>query len=565
MFGDDSLIEPPEFGPTAAGGATWIENWFRPTITATMLTCLVVALTGLLSRIVAGWRGPHYIVFAFLVSWEGIQSERLLRRRGPAYSGHLRYRAVEALLILVLFRLIRDLPLGWDALWASVRRWWADVNAFLDVGFYLGGMGILVLWVLAIAITKRLYQLEVHPSEMPPDPASPTYDRWASGHGQRVDRQAVLGDIVHWYFMGGVGLLLFTGLARFDIPALYPHAPPPLSGLVVNALVYFALGLALISQAHFSILQAFWRLGRIEVSSRLGTRWAWLAFAFLALIMLLALALPTGYSLGLPQAISFLVTTVVGAVSFVFSTLFYLISLLFGLLLSLLGMQQKATALPRPTLAPPPSFAPSTPGTASNVPWFEVLKSVLFWGIFLAIVAYSVYHFFRERRGLFPGFEGRLLGRLFAWLRGLWRRTRHWSAQARKTIVRRLSQRTGLQEPAGLLQVVRLSRLSPRQRVRYFYLSILRRADRIDHGRLPQQTPYEYGTRLAEDIPEVAPDMATLTQAFVEARYSQRSPDEQRANVIKKIWRRARAALARRRRSRQHNPSVREESGELAG
>ena len=549
MSGNDPLAAPPDFKSTVAGGAIWIEDWFRPTVTAAMLTCLVVAFAGLLSRLVEGWHGPHYVVFAFLVSWEGIQSERLLRRRGPAYFGRFRYRAVEAFLILVLFRLIRDLPLGANALWADVRRWWVDLGAFVDLEFYLGGVSILALWIIAIAITKKLYELEVHPSEIPPDPTSPAYDRWISSHSQRVDRQAVLQDIVHWYFVCGVVLLLLTGLARIDIPFLYPHVPPPLSGLVINALVYFILGLGLISQAHFSILRASWRFGRIDVSPHLGTRWAWLAVGFLALIMIVALALPTGYSVGLPQAVSLVVTIAVGILSFVFSTLFYLISLLVGLLLSALGAKEGAAVPQEPLSVPTPSVS-SALGTASNVTWLELLKSILFWGIFLAIVAYSVYHFLRERQGLFPALEGSLLGRLFAWVRGLWRRTRYWSTRARETIVRRLARRPDLQASAGLLRIMRLSRLSPRQRVRYFYLSVLRRAARIEHGRLPQQTPYEYSATLAERIPEAASDMVTLTQAFVDARYSQRSLNEQEANVVKRVWQRARAVLARKRGSR---------------
>jgi len=547
-----------------AGGAAWIENWFRPTVTAAMLTCLVVAFVELVSRIVPGWRGPHYVAFAFLVSWEGIQSERLLRRRRPGYSGHFRYRAVEAVIILVLFKLIRYVPLGWDVLWADVRQWGADASTFLDTGFIVGGICILDLWMTAIAITKNLYLLEVHPSEIPPDPTSPNYDRWSSAYGQRVDRQAVLRDIVHHYFWGGVVLLLLAGLTRFDVSFLDLHAPPPLSGLVVNAMFYFVLGLVLISQAHFSILQVSWRVERIDVSPRLGTRWAWQAVAFLALITVVALVLPTGYSVGLPQAIAFVANLIVGALYFIISSVFYLLALLLGLVLSALGLRAEPMAYPRPTPQQPP-LLPGDPGTPSNLPWLELLKSVLFWGVFLAIVGYSVYHFLRERRGLFPGFEGSLLARLLAWLRALWQRTRQWSAQVRQAVATRLGRRSEQQERFGPWRVIRLSRLSPRQRVRYFYLSVLRRAARTGHGRRPQQTPHEYSATLAGCVPETAPEVATLTRAFVEARYSQRSLSEQEANVIKRVWQRVRATLARRRRSHRSSSNTQEESHELAG
>lgn len=565
MSGNDSWGRASEAGLAVAGGAAWIENWFRPTVTAAMLTCLVLAFVGLASRIVPGWRGLHYVAFAFVACWEGIQSERLLRHRGPGFSDHLRYRAVEAAVILMLFKLIRYLPLGWDALWADVLRWVREPGVLLDYGFIVGGMSVLALWMTAIVITKNLYLLEVHPGEIPPGPASPDYDQWSSTYGQRVDRQAVLRDVVHQFFWGGVVLLLLTGLARFDVPILYQHAPPPLSGLVVNALIYFSLGLMLISQAHFSILQVSWRVERIDVSPRLGTRWAWQAIAFLALIMVVALALPTGYSVGLPQAIAYVAHLIVKVLYFIVSSVFYLLALLLGLILYALGLRAEPMPSQRPSPAQFPSLPPSDPRTTSSFPWFELLKSVLFWGIFLAILSYSVYHFLRERRGLLPSFEGRLLGRLIAWLRTLCWRTRRWSAQARQVVADRLGRRFDQRERFGSWRIIRLSQLSPRQRVRYFYLSVLRRAARAGHSRRPQQTPYEYGATLAEHVPEAAPDVVALTQAFVEARYSRRAPDDQETNVIKAIWQRVRATLARRRRFQVSNQGAQEASDGSAG
>ena len=565
MSGNDRLTQNPEIGSTAAGGATWVENWFRPTVTAAMLTCLVVAFVGLVSRIMPSWHGSHYVAFAFVVSWAGIQAERLLQRRGPDYSGHFRYRAVEAVVILVLLKLMGYVTLGWDALLTDIRRWGTDAAIFLDEGFIIGGMGILCLWAAAIAITKNLYLLEVHSSEIPPGPGLPNYDRWTLAPGQRIDRQAVLHDIARLYFWGGAASLVFTGLTRFDIPILYRYTPPPLSGLVVNVMIYFALGLALISQAHFSILQVSWRIRRIDVSPRLGTRWAWLAVSFLALIMALALTLPTGYSVGLPQAIAFMMTAMMRVMSFVGTWLLYLIALLLGALVNALGLREGPTASRRPPPAQLPSLLPGSQGDASTLPLLELLKSILFWGILLVIVGYSVYHFLRERRGLLPGLEGGLLGRLIAWLHTLWQGTQSWSTRARKAIASRLSRRPDPGKPVGRWRLIRLSRLSPRQQVRYFYLSVLRRAARTGHTREPQQTPYEYGQAVAKCLPEVAPEMTTLTQAFVEARYSQRIQDEQEADAIKKVWQRVRATLTRRKHSEQGETIAQLRRGGRAG
>jgi hypothetical protein len=262
--------------------------------------------------------------------------------------------------------------------------------------------------------------------------------------------------------------------------------------------------------------------------------------------MVLALALPTGYSMGLPQAISSTVMAFVGVLQFIVSALIYLAALLLSFFLNILGLQAKPTALQRsrPQL---PSVRPSDPSAIISIPWFELLKSMLFWGILLAILSYSVYQFLREREGLLPRLEAGLLHRLIVWLRGLFQHSRHWSAKVRGAIARRLSRRPGPSLTFGPWRVIRLAQLSPGQRVRYFFLSVLRRAARVGYGRGLQQTPYEYSATLAERIPETGADVVRLTQAFVEARYSQRPMDEQEVSVIQQIWKRTRAALARKR------------------
>jgi hypothetical protein len=546
--------------PMPAGGATWVENWFRPTVVAAMLTCIVVAFVELAGRVVPGWRGPHYIVFAFLVAWVGIQSERLLQHRGPDYA-RWRYRVVEVVIVLIAFKLIRYLPLGWDVLEADVRLWAANPGAFLDSGFIYGGIAVLTLWLTAITITKSLYLMEVHPSEIPPDPTSPDYDWWISDYGRRVDRKAVLKGIIGSYFQGGILLLILTGLARLSVPVLFKHTPPPLSGSVINALIYFALGLALISQAHFGVLQFSWRVQRLRVSPLLGTRWAWQTVACLALIVVVALVLPTGYSVGLPQAIIWVVTATANILFGAVSLLLYLLMLLLGWLATLLGFQQVQESASKPSLPQMPSVPQGGTGAVSTLTWLELLRSVVFWGIFLAILGYSIYHFFRERPGLFPGLEGGLLARLIAWWRELWRRGLRVSARARQTIIQRLSRRLGERGPLQPWRIIRLSRLSPRQRVRYFYLSVLRRAARAGHVRRLHQTPYEYQALLSEQVPEATQDMETLTQTFVVARYSQHPVSDRESNVVKEIWRRVRAILARKR----ARLKAQEESGELAG
>lgn len=92
-----------------------------------------------------------------------------------------------------------------------------------------------------------------------------------------------------------------------------------------------------------------------------------------------------------------------------------------------------------------------------------------------------------------------------------------------------------------------LRRLSPRNLVRYFYLSTARRASRAGQPREPGQTPYEYRSSLGRRFSELEPDLSGLTEAFVQARYSPRPVEKEDAERVRPLWQRIKAALQRRR------------------
>ena len=66
-----------------------------------------------------------------------------------------------------------------------------------------------------------------------------------------------------------------------------------------------------------------------------------------------------------------------------------------------------------------------------------------------------------------------------------------------------------------------------------------------DYG-LPRrgaQTPYEYAATLEDALPDADKDVASLTDAFVEARYSPRDVDENQAGIVRRYLERVRSAL----------------------
>ncbi len=90
---------------------------------------------------------------------------------------------------------------------------------------------------------------------------------------------------------------------------------------------------------------------------------------------------------------------------------------------------------------------------------------------------------------------------------------------------------------------------APRELVLYYYLSIVRRAAQSGLPRRPGQTPDEYSADLAQALPEAGPDVAPLTRAFVEARYSRHPVARGQAQLLRGHWQRLKAMLIRRKRA----------------
>jgi hypothetical protein len=72
---------------------------------------------------------------------------------------------------------------------------------------------------------------------------------------------------------------------------------------------------------------------------------------------------------------------------------------------------------------------------------------------------------------------------------------------------------------------------------------MVRRGGERGVPRKPAQTAYEYSHALKSYLPNVAGEVASLTDEFVEARYSRHEVPAERASLVKGYWERIRLAL----------------------
>jgi len=500
----------------------WVENLFRPLAVGAMVSCIALSLVGLVQLFAPTWNGTVLVVGCVLAALEGNYSYRLIRARRLRGSDVLRFRAVEIVLFFVLLKTGGYVGDGWAHVLADIQTWPRSPLGIIDPETTISFILTLLSWWVSTQTARDLERIG-EPHERSRSYVPPT--------------ESLAGR----FFWGGGVLLITTGVTRIGIAALLNLSRPPVPGLVLNVLVYFLLGLVMLGQVHFTRLHQQWQAQEMKVAERLPGRWARYSLAFIGLAAMLAFLLPTGYTVGLLDVAA----TIIHIFGYVLALLGEILLFIFFLLLMPLGMLFGGE---RPTLPQPdfssPRLVQQQPGAAAPG-WLEILRSLLFWTAVLGMVVYVVRTYLRDRPELLQALVAlRPVRALRDFLIALWRRLVGLAEAVHERIPRRLSLRRARRGSSDApLRFFRLGALSPRERVLYYYLSILRRAERQGFPRRRAQTPREYDATLGPHLPQARQEMDKLTQAFVEARYSRHAIDQEWTRRVRADWQQVKAAL----------------------
>ena len=303
------------------------------------------------------------------------------------------------------------------------------------------------------------------------------------------------------------------------------------STLIVAIIFYFLIGLVLTSQARLAMLRAQWLFDGVEMPDQLPSRWHRFSLLIVLTIGLLATLLPLGSTWQLGAILNVILSVLIGIVLFIVS----LFVAAFAWVLALFGEQQPMPELPttfQPAAPPPVLPAIQIP------PW---LGGAALWLVIAGGVIYLlVFLFGKQGIDLTRSTLKRVWERLNTLLR------RWWGGLGGLPIGLPGRKRVGV-PPVGPLRqpwrFIRLGALSPREQVRYFYLSTVRRAGDQGVVRRPSQTPLEFVRELESTWPEAELDVEALTEAFVTARYDVAEIDTQEARQVKSVWERIKRLL----------------------
>jgi hypothetical protein len=529
------VIRPPQPMPRRPPQPVRI-HLFQPLLIAALVGCVAYAAAELAQVFWPAVSQPFLTLAAMLAAVESGYSNQLMRHRHLFADEVIKFRAVELVLLLILIKAGTYIGQSPAAILEDIRRWPHDPRTILDIETLAAIVLCLIAWRTVTVVMNDLRRLG-EPPEKSRYYVSP------------------LDSLASSFFWGGGLLLLLIGLgsvgrvmpgwtdrSAWSFLARLRQSTP--LDMVLVLLGYHVLGLVLLDQVRLALLRKTWQAQSLEVDEVLGRRWLAASLGLVVVALLVAFLLPTAYTTGFLRAVSAVFAWIFQAAAFLGSLLIYLIGLLLSPLLALLF--GRGEALPPATTVPrfePPVAAPSPSEPAPE--WLLQMRTILFWGLVVAAVIYVVTTYLRDHPELTTWVAAwqplAFLRRLWAAIRRLWRRWER-AIQGRLAMPHRHAP-SEAPSPLRPFRFLRLSSLSPRERILYYYWSILKRAERWGLSRRPAQTPREYRASLEPHLPEVEAEVGELTEAFIEARYSRHPVDAAGAQSVKEDWQKIKGSL----------------------
>ena len=514
----------------------WQDSLLRPAVIAALVGCLVVALTSFVRHIGPGLPESYLIVLRITsigAALVGGYTTTMLVRPEHRQRRTVSFRLSELGLILFTARI---------ALWATVEGWPAPATmvmqpfaVFLTLMFIINGLFILIAWGMAVLVTNDFLAMGLQADELADLEAA---SRPISGDDHRIqsDRGALVRRFSERWAIGGMLLIVLTAASQVGMGSngFFALVRQDIAGGVIGAaIVYFVLGLLLLTFGHLAALRARWQLAKLPSEATIARNWPFYAFGLLLVVAAAAFLMPLGGTFRLAQLMGLAMRAISGAIYLIMGLIIGLIAMLFG------GDEE---IVEEPAREQPEISAPQMEQVqpAEAPPW---LGGTVFWIIIVLLLGYATYIYLQGR-----GVNFQLI---LAWLRQFLQGWKQIGDAFNEWRSRRLAPDEDLKEKSGRSRVRRwldelmLGRLPPDEQVRYFYVSTLESAAEQGVKRRPGETPYSFQARLGTQVEsEDAAAAARLTDGFVNIEFARQSTEATAVPLLKRAWTQIRGALA---------------------
>lgn len=496
-----------------------------------MMVTIGVGFAQLGSRLVTGWNPGYLVGVALFASLEAL----LVRKHAADLEGRdkIIFRLSEWVAFAVAIKLLLYVINGFDQLLVDLPRWQEDfLRGFITPEYFVALVVALIAWWSSGSYARELEELYDRESDASWDELGKVQNALHSMRARIATRVFALGALV----------VFLAVLTRIDASAIFRQGgprPPGYTAPVANVLFYFILALVLLTQTQFALMRTRWLWQRVPISPQIAKNWFRYGLAFFAVLGIVVFFLPTEYSLGLFDTLRVAFDYLLQGASL----LMFLLMLPFTLCMSLFRLAGgEGTNSPmEPFTAPPP------PPSGTPLSWLEFVRSLLFWALFLGVIFFAIRYYLGQNTALWKAIRAFPLVR---WLASAWTALSKWLRGANRQVaslvregMRRLRPRQGVDPTRAVRRLINLARMSPREKIIHFYTSLIDLGGERGLERRPHQTPYQYENRLAGAIPEIDQDLHSLTDTFLEARYSPHPMAEPQAEQAGSLWDRIKAIL----------------------
>jgi hypothetical protein len=502
-------------------------------VVAIMMVCLTYAAIQCGERLAPNWKGNYLLAVNFAICLETAIALRLVSQHEALTPEWILYRVTEWVVILITIKILIYLGTGPAQILKDTLLWEHDFfHTFFNGEYNVAIVSAAITWVVARLFAGHLMELE-------DDPELLSLERQGIGIKYRDKIQHNLMALI--FILGSV-LLVLTTLANLKSPLLSGKTAS--SPLQISLLVlYFILGFILLAQSQYNIVNARWYIQEIPASSAIPGRWAIFSIVLILAAGILASVLPTGYSIGLLQALQLLTGFILEALVSIAQFLLAVFNLVIGLLSQLLGFHTPSLS----NITPPAQPFPPPPHEADSPDDIvRLLKSLFFWTVFFCLIFFSFKYYFNQHKELV---ESAKKAPLIRWIRAfiLWFKSKF--SRLRQQI--ELSIRSGAARWRGARSNKRvipsdklnLKKLSPRQQIVAIYLSAIQRVEAYGIKRRQSQTPFEFAAMLHERLPDIETAIDALTAGFMEARYTPHPIISEHVDRARRYYRTILAAL----------------------
>ncbi len=536
----------------------WTRRFWRPLFIAILATALGTAFLTIVGVGTPELAWLLLVPLLFAVALEGAHTAAWLGNPDSFGVDKAVYRITEIIIVVLLARVVSWLLFtgGLPSI-DELRQMMQSPTAFLlNGGFLTTALISLIVWWFASSLGSLFNQLDVGPYELEFYTLS-TADQKARADNQPMGRQRdqLQANFLRFWLVGAFVIVILTALSTFEVNQFATVSNPfditrlgleP--SMLLSLLVYFLLGFLLLSHARLLRMNAGWLMDGVSKEAAFEGSWQRYSLLLLLTIALAAAFLPIGSTVPIARVLEYGVGGLAVVFNFINLLLSAIIASFMALLAAMLGSEEST---------PVRSFemeefqqAAAQAGQSSDT--LALVVTSAFWALVLAGSVAATLFFLRERgfrldRASLRTTWNQLRLLLAGWWAQVAGRARRAGRQLSRTLTINLPSRPddGALPAPPRWRFLRINALSPRDQVRYFYLSTVRRAQESGLERRQDETPLEYARDLKGQFPDAEEDVEVLTEAFVRARYSDQSFESDDVNPIKERWKRFKARLRR--------------------